>query len=78
METLDVLLSRYPFFTGLKPEYLALIAGCGRNVHFPAGTYLAREGDAADRFFAIRGGRVAVETHAPPRGPLTLQTLGEG
>lgn len=78
METLDALLSRHPFFAGLKPEYLALIAGCGRNVHFPAGTYLAREGDTADRFFAIRGGRVAVETHAAPRGALTLQTLGEG
>jgi CRP-like cAMP-binding protein len=78
METLDALLSGHPFFAGLKPEYLALIAGCGRNVHFSAGAYLAREGDAADRFFAIRSGRVAVETHAPPQGSLMLQTLGEG
>ena len=37
-----------------------------------------REGQAADLFFAIRGGSVAVETYVPSRGPITLQTLGEG
>lgn len=78
METIDDLLSRHPFFAGLTSEYLALIAGCGRNVHFNAGTYLAREGETADRFFAIRGGSVAIETYVPSRGAVTLQTLGEG
>jgi CRP/FNR family cyclic AMP-dependent transcriptional regulator len=78
METIDNLLSRHEFFKGLKPEYLTLVAGCGRNVHFDAGTYLLREGETADRFFAIRGGSVAVETYVPSRGPVTLQTFGEG
>jgi CRP/FNR family cyclic AMP-dependent transcriptional regulator len=77
-EASDDLLSRHPFFTGLKSEYLALIAGCGQNVHFDAGAYLLREGQAADRFFAIRGGSVAVETYVPSRGAVTLQTIGEG
>ncbi len=78
METIDDLLARHPFFTGLKPEYLALIAGCGQNVHFGAGAYLLREGETADRFFAIRGGSIAIETYVPSRGAVTLQTLGEG
>ena len=78
METIDDLLGRHPFFTGLKPEYLALIAGCGQNVHFAPGAYLLREGGAADQFFAIRGGHVAVETYVPSRGAVTLQTLGDG
>ena len=78
METIDDLLSRHPFFKDLKPEYLALIAGCGQNVHFAAGAYLLREGEAADRFFAIRGGSVAVETYVPSRGAVTLQTIREG
>ena len=78
MDTIDDLLSRHPFFTGLKPEYLALIAGCGQNVHFAPGAYLLREGGTADQFFAIRGGSVAVETYVPSRGAVTLQTLGEG
>ena len=78
MDTIDDLLARHPFFEGLKPEYLALIAGCGQNVHFAAGAYLLREGEAADTFYAIRGGRVAVETYVPTRGAVTLETLGEG
>jgi CRP-like cAMP-binding protein len=78
METINDLLSQHPFFTGLKPDDLALIAGCGQNVHFNAGAYLMREGEKADRFFAIRSGRVAIETHVPSRGAVTLQTIGEG
>lgn len=78
METIADLLSSHPFFKGLKPEYLALIAGCAQNVRFDAGAYLLREGEPADRFFAIRGGTIAVETYVPSRGAVTLQTLGEG
>jgi CRP/FNR family cyclic AMP-dependent transcriptional regulator len=78
MDTIGDLLSQHTFFDGLRPDYLALIAGCGRNVHFPPGAYLAREGDAADWFFAIRDGLVSIETHVPSRGPTTLQTVGPG
>ena len=78
METIDDLLSRHTFFKGLKPEYLALIAGCAQNVHYDAGAYLVREGAPADRFFAIRSGSVAIETYVPSRGAVTLQTFGEG
>jgi CRP-like cAMP-binding protein len=78
MDAIDDLLSRHPFFHGLPPEYLTLIAGCAENVHFDTGAYLAREGETANRFFAIRHGRVAVETYVPSRGPVTLQTIGEG
>ena len=74
METIDDLLLRHPFFEGLKPEYLALIAGCGQNVHFDAGAYLLREGAPADRFFAIRGGSIAIETYAPSRGPVPTRS----
>ena len=78
METIADLLLGHPFFDGMDPKYVALVAGCGQNVHFAAGAYLAREGEPADRFFAIRHGSVAVETYVPSRGALTLQTLGEG
>jgi CRP/FNR family transcriptional regulator, cyclic AMP receptor protein len=78
METIDELLSRQPFFDGLKPAYLELIAGCAQNVHFAPGAYLLREGQNADSFYAIRGGSVAIETYVPSRGPITVQTVGEG
>lgn len=78
METIDALLARHTFFQGLKREYLELIAGCGRNVHFDAGHYLLREGEKADEFYAIRGGSVSIEIHSPQRGTVALQTVGPG
>ena len=39
---------------------------------------MARTGDAADQFFAIRHGRVSIELHSPERGPLILQTVDAG
>jgi CRP/FNR family transcriptional regulator, cyclic AMP receptor protein len=78
MERIDDLLMQFPFFQGLPPAYLSLIAGCATNAHFKPGEYLLREGDPANRFFAIRKGRVAVETYVPSRGPVVLQTMSAG
>ena len=76
-QTLEPLLRRHEFFAGLDPEYLALIAGCASNVVFPDGAFLFREGTAAERFFLIRSGAVALEISAPGC-VITIQTLGEG
>jgi CRP-like cAMP-binding protein len=55
-----------------------LIAGCGSNAHFAGGDLLFEEGGAADQFFLIRRGMVALEVHVPGRGSLTIETLTEG
>jgi CRP/FNR family transcriptional regulator, cyclic AMP receptor protein len=78
METLEPLLRRHPFFAGLAPEYLALLAGCAANVVVPEGTFLCREGEPAGKFFLVRDGKVALEVAAPGRNPITVQTLDEG
>ena len=78
MKTIDVLLAEHPFFQGMAPDYLAFIAGCGRNVQFEPGRYIHREGDEAKEFYAIREGKVALELFVPGRGPKTLQTLDTG
>jgi CRP-like cAMP-binding protein len=75
---IDALLAEHPFFNDMKPEYRGLIAGCAKNIRFEAGRLIAQTGDAADEFFAIRHGRVAIELHSPSRGPLILQTVDEG
>ncbi len=75
MQTLDELIAAAPLFAGLAQEHLALIAGCGANQHFAAGERLFRESDAADSFFLIRKGAVALEVDAPGRGPLIIETL---
>jgi CRP/FNR family cyclic AMP-dependent transcriptional regulator len=78
METIDTLLRDVPVFHGLRAEDLKLLAGCAGNVHFNAGAVLFREGDAADRFFLIRHGSVALELYVPARGPAIIETLEAG
>jgi CRP-like cAMP-binding protein len=78
VQSLEPLLREHPFFSGLEPEYLALVVGCARNVRFDAGDYLFREGDEADRFFVLRSGHVALEIDAPGRGAIIVQTVGAG
>ena len=75
MKTIDVLLAEHPFFNGMAPGYIEFIAGCGRNVQFEPGSYVRREGQEANEFYAIREGTVAVEVFVPGRGPVILQTL---
>jgi CRP-like cAMP-binding protein len=78
METLERILAEHPFFKGLEEPYLQLLVGCASNVRFNAGEVIFREGEEANRFYLIRQGKVAVETFAPGRGPIIIQTLGEG
>jgi CRP/FNR family transcriptional regulator, cyclic AMP receptor protein len=78
MRTIDQLLGELPAFAGLEPSYLELIAGCGVNRVFESGEHLFREGEQANTFYVIRHGRVALEVHAPARGALMIETLGDG
>jgi CRP-like cAMP-binding protein len=78
MEGLDRILSEQPFFNGLPAELRTLVAGCARNHRFDAGQYLFHEGEAADEFFFIRHGKVALEIVAPGKAPIVFSTLGEG
>jgi CRP/FNR family cyclic AMP-dependent transcriptional regulator len=78
MEGLERIVREHPFFADLSAEFCVLVCGCAKNVRFEAGQYLFREGEPADEFYLIRHGRVAFELHAPDRGPVSFQTLGEG
>ena len=76
MRSIADLLHTDPFFTGLPEDTLTLIAGCAHNVHFDTGTQIFAAGDAADTFWVIRRGRVAVEIDAARGSPLVLETIG--
>jgi CRP/FNR family cyclic AMP-dependent transcriptional regulator len=78
MQSLEPILAQHAFFHGLDAEYLQLLTGCASNVRFEAGQTIFREGEPANQFFLLRSGRVSVELFAPGRGPLVVQTLGEG
>jgi CRP-like cAMP-binding protein len=62
----------------MKQEHLAQIAGCAANVRYDAGAFPGRAGDPADKFWVIRQGSMALEIHAPGRGAITVETMGEG
>ena len=71
------LLAEQSVLRDLEPADIDLMAGCGHNEVFAAGTFLAREAETADRFYVVRQGKVALELHAPT-GPLLIETLGAG
>jgi CRP-like cAMP-binding protein len=78
METLERILAAHPFFGGLPASHLALLTGCASNVRFAAGQFLFHAGAAANEFFLVREGRIALEVAPPGRTPLAVQTLGAG
>ena len=78
METLERILAEHPFFKEQEARYLQLIVGCAANVRFDAGQFIFREGEEANQFYVIRHGKVALEIFAPERGPIMIETLGEG
>lgn len=78
MDTLERLLAEHPFFQGLDPRYIQLIAECAREVTFKMGEFIFREGDPSNKFWLIRSGKISLEIFAPGRGPIMIETLGEG
>ncbi|MGO8723048.1 MAG: cyclic nucleotide-binding domain-containing protein [Acidimicrobiales bacterium] len=72
------LVGDHPFLAELPDDMAALVRGCARSVTVRTGEYLLLEGDAADVFYLIRRGQVSLETRAPGRPPLVIETLGPG
>lgn len=68
MQSIEQYLPEHAFFAGLDEQAIALMAGCAVNVHFRPGELLFREGEAADTFYVIRQGRVAIEMRLPTEG----------
>ena len=79
METPEPILAAHPVFSRPGPPAPASIIGeCASRVNFNAGQFLFREQDEAAHFYLINHGQVAVEIFRHRRGPITIQTLGEG
>lgn len=77
-EAIRDLVQRHAFLDGLPERAVDLVAE-----HAVAGTYrpgdvLFREGEPADLMFLLTQGHVAIEIHAPNRGPIVVETLAPG
>ena len=78
MRTLEQTITEHPFWKGLNPDYFRLLNECASEMHFGEQRQIFQEGSPADRFYLIHAGRVALETFAPGKGSLTIQTIGAG
>jgi CRP/FNR family transcriptional regulator, cyclic AMP receptor protein len=78
MRSIAEYLGDHPFFAGLDAASIKELAGCARNEHLRAGEYLFREGGAAEHFYVVMHGRIALEIFSPGTGPHVLESAGEG
>ncbi|MFL5997984.1 MAG: Crp/Fnr family transcriptional regulator [Streptomyces sp.] len=60
----------------LPAEHRDRLMRFAREVSFSQGTRLFEEGGRADRFWIIRTGTVALDTHVPGRRAAVIETLG--
>ena len=78
IEGLNRVFEEHPFFRELDPKWCQFIADCAANERFDADTYILREGEAANKFYLLRHGTVALEIYDPARKALVIETLSEG
>ena len=71
-EGLKLLLKEAAFFQDFDDATLNLIVPSVTAKTFDAGHYILRDGEAADTFYLVRHGTVAIELAAPPRGRLSF------
>lgn len=78
MTQLADVLGTHPFFYGMEPAHLDVIAACATPADFAVGETIFASGAPADACYVIVEGDVALELVAPGRGPHVIQTLHNG
>lgn len=77
---LMALIAEQPFFRGLSPHLIELLADSSMQLQlkFNPGDLLYRQGDPANRFYLILSGRVLIESEIKEHGLTPIRTLGAG
>lgn len=78
MKKLKEIIKEHPFFVGFTEEELLFISGCAQNKVFKKNEIIALENTAANDFYLIRKGRIAICANVTGKENKTIQTLGEG
>jgi len=71
-------IAQNPFFENLSEPYLALISSHATSCSYGAQQRVFQQDAAADAFFIVRQGSVALEVPAVSGTPLNLQTVRDG
>ncbi|HYA57388.1 MAG TPA: cyclic nucleotide-binding domain-containing protein [Thermoplasmata archaeon] len=70
--------SGHPQLKGLDRRFLEALGRASVEVTYDPGNRLFRQGEAADRFFLVTKGRVALELTDPGAHPTQVGTVGPG
>ncbi|WP_149184648.1 cyclic nucleotide-binding domain-containing protein [Streptomyces sp. TRM49041] len=65
-------------FAALPRHGAEALSALAADVAFTAGSRLFEEGRPADRFWVVRTGTVALDTHIPGRSAVVVETVGAG
>jgi CRP/FNR family cyclic AMP-dependent transcriptional regulator len=68
-------LADHPFLSSLPVETIRRLAVHAYPHDYPKGAVIFKEGDAADRFFLLRDGRIRLDMGVPERGQVEVETL---
>jgi CRP/FNR family transcriptional regulator, cyclic AMP receptor protein len=71
-------LRHFPLFAALSPQQCETVAAHAQTITLPAGRRLFEQGEAADRCWLIRSGRVTLDVEVLGAGRQVVQTLGAG
>lgn len=71
-------LATHPFFAGVDPRLVGLVAPLARIDRWAPGSWIARTGTPATEFVLVTAGRAGVEIAPPGRAPLVVSTVHEG
>lgn len=72
-------LEAQPFFKGISPELLNLLAEDAMRVEFKTGELIFNEGGLANRFYLLLSGKVELESPTDTEHePVPIETIGEG
>ncbi|MCB0193975.1 MAG: cyclic nucleotide-binding domain-containing protein [Anaerolineae bacterium] len=77
-QTILMALQEAQFTRTLKQAHLEKLASMAFEVTYREGEILYGEGDLGDVIYIIEQGHVAVETHLPDQGRVTMLTIGPG
>jgi CRP/FNR family transcriptional regulator, cyclic AMP receptor protein len=67
----------HPFLIGMSVGHVRLLADCAMRCHFHAGEVIFREGEAANRFYLIERGNIALES-STLGAPIQFEEIKDG
>jgi len=74
---LEADVAAHPFLIGMSAHHIRLLADCAMRSHFETGHVIFREGEAANRFYLIERGKVALESSTLGE-PIRIEEIGGG